>query len=255
MFDRWSQKYSGYNADDTAAKWEALEKCPPSDIGVGTILYLADQASPEWRSEYRLSSIGADAIRVDEPADLDAIEQAIDIFDAALPLRGSLAEKYLTGLGLTVPEAAREVLRFHPRCRFGDLVLPCLVGYVQDSLTNEPAGVHLTALAADATPIDRRIVGAVDRYSVIKLGGHASSDLTIAASIASALSAMTFGLTPAWSVLSMQGIAEFPKPRFHNIKRLMVIVDRDADATEAADAAAKCKARWGNVVRIGMQLT
>jgi hypothetical protein len=256
LFDKWSQKYPGYDADDTAAKWEALEGCPPTDIGAGTIFYEADRASPTWRSDYRLSAIWPESIRVEKPDQLDLIEQATDIFDTAQPLRGSLAEKYLAGLGLTVTEAAQHVLRFHPHCRSGDLDSPCLVAYVQDSLTNEPAGVHLTALNPDAIALGLpgstrcKTIGSIDCYSVIKLGGdpHSFGELTIAASIEAALAAMMFGFGSAWSVLSVQGIAEFPKPRLHSIERLTVIVDSD----EAVEAAAKCKARWGNVVRVAV---
>jgi hypothetical protein len=253
MFDRWSQKYPSYNADDTDAKWNALENCPPTEIGVGTIFYLADQASSTWRADFRLSTTAAEAIRVDLPADFDAIEAAIELFDAAHPLRGSLAEKYLTSLGLTVPDAAHEVLGFHPSCPFGDSTLPCLVAYVQDWLTNEPTAVHLTALSPDATPIDRRIVGCIDYHSTIKLGSEpdASGELTIASSIEAALSAMMFGFTPAWSVPSVDGIASFPKPPYHNIKRLTVIINGD-DNVEAAE---KCKARWGSLVRIALPIS
>jgi len=93
-----------------------------------------------------------------------------------------------------------------------------------------------------------KTIGSIDCYSVIKLGGdpHAFGELTIAATIEAALAAMMLGFGSAWSVLSVQGIAEFPKPRFHNIKRLSVIVD----SNEAVEAAAKCKARWGSVVRV-----
>ena len=192
----------------------------------------------------------SDAIQADKPDKVELIEQAVDIFDTAEPLRGSLAEKYLASLGLTVPDAAHKVLRFHPSFLFGDLNLPSLVAYVQDGLTNEPAGLHLTALRRDATVIERKTIGSIDCYSVIKLGGdpHASGELTIAASIEAALAAMMFGFGSAWSVLSVQGIADFPKPRFHIIDRLTVIVDSD----EAVEAAAKCKARWGNVARIAV---
>ena len=144
----------------------------------------------------------------------------------------------------------------HPHYRFGDLASPCLVAYVQDSLTNEPAGVHLTSLNPDAIVLGLpgstgcTTIGSIDCYSVIKLGGdpHAFGELTIAATIEAALAAMMSGFGPAWSVISVQGIAAFPKPRFHNIKRLTVIVDSD----EAIEAAAKCKARWGNVVRFAV---
>jgi hypothetical protein len=49
-FDTWSRKYPKYSAEDTAAKWAALFKSPPTHIGAGTIFYLADQASPGWRA-------------------------------------------------------------------------------------------------------------------------------------------------------------------------------------------------------------
>ena len=233
-----------------------MQGCPSTDIGVGTIFYEAHRASPTWRSDYRLSAIWPQSIRVEKPDRFDLIERAIDIFDTAQPLRGSLAEEYLTGLGLKVTEAAEQALRFHRHCPFGDLSSPCLVAYVQDSLTNEPAGVHLTALCPDAIALGLpgstgcKAIGSIDCYSVIKLGGapRAFGELTIAASIEAALAAMMFGFGSVWSVLSVQGIAEFPKPRFHSIERLTVIVDSD----EAVVASAKCKARWGNVVRIAV---
>jgi len=251
MFDRWSQKYPGYDPDDTDAKWRALENCPPTEIGAGTLFYLADQASTTWRSENRLASIGSDVVRVDKNlCEVELIEQAIELFDAAQPLRGSLAEKYLVGLALTIPDAAHEVLRFHPSCQFGDFNLPCLIAYVQDGLTNEPAGVHLTALSLDATVIERKTIGLIDSCSVIKLGDErdASGELTIATSIEAALAAMMFGLKPAWSVLSVDGIASFPKPRYHNFKRLTVIVDCES----GIKAAKKCTEMWGGLVRIAV---
>lgn len=251
LFDRWSQKYPGYDVDDTAAKWSALEKCPPTEIGAGTLFYLADQASPTWRSDYRLAPIISDAIRPDnESENVDLFDQAMDLFDTAQPLRGSLAEKYLASLGLTAPDAAHEVLRFHPSCPFGEFNLPCLVGYVQDGLTNEPAGVHLTALSPDATVIERKTIGLIDCYSVIKLGGefHECGELTIAASIETAVAAMMSGFNPAWSVLSVDGIASFPKPRYHSIKRLTVIVDCE----DGIKAAKKCTKVWGGLVGIAV---
>jgi len=253
MFDRWSQKYPGYDADDTEAKWEVLHDFPPTEIGVGTIFYEAEQASPGWRDEYireLMASAASPATTWANKADnVDLIASALDIFDAAQPLHGSLAGKYLAGLGLIVPDAAHEVLRFHPGHRIGDQLRPCLVALVQDSLTNEATAVQLSALGADATVMDREIIGAVDCYSVIKLGGEpASGELTIAASIEVALAAMLHGFTPAWSVLSVEGIAGFPRPRVHNVKRLTVVIDSDA----AIDAAATCKKRWGNVVRMAL---
>jgi hypothetical protein len=251
--DKWSRKSSKYDADTTKNQWDKIAKSPPSKIGAGTIFKLASDNG--WERPRR-AFVGKTADgwidfnyadpKPNEPrADL---EEVIDLFDAAQPLRGTLGETYLSGLGLKVPDTALQALRFHPHCPFGDVNLPCLVAYVQDSLTNAPAGLHLTALGADAAVIDRKVIGAIDCYSVIKLGGDldASGELAIAASIETALSAMMFGFTPAWSVLSVEGIAAFTKPRITTVKRLTVIVDSD----DAVEAAKKCKARWGNVARI-----
>jgi hypothetical protein len=252
--DRWSRKSSKYDEKETRRQWKKISKTPPTNIGAGTIFRLALDNGWEWPRRALLGQTADGIIDLNyadaKPDEPDLIEQALDIFDAAQPLRGSLGETYLTALGLTVPEAAREVLRFHPNCPFGNgRLFPCLVAYVQDGMTNEPKGVHLTALGPDGIAIDRKIISIVDAYSTIKLGGErnpASGELTIAASIEAALAAMMSGLKPAWSVLSADNIASFPKPTAHGIKKLTVIVDDDA----AVEAVAKCKARWGNLVRI-----
>jgi hypothetical protein len=51
-FDAWSKKSPKYNARTTAEKWATLFKSPPTHIGAGTIFYLADDASPDWREEH-----------------------------------------------------------------------------------------------------------------------------------------------------------------------------------------------------------
>jgi Primase C terminal 2 (PriCT-2) len=254
--DRWSRKSSKYDEKETRRQWNKIFKSPPTSLGAGTVFKMALDNGWEWPRKAFVGPIagrGFDFNYADKTADKtdspDLIEEALDLFDATEPLRGSLGEKYLAGLGLTAPDTAHEVLRFHPNCPFGDRSLPCLVALMQDSMTNEPKGVHLTALSPDGAVIDRKIIGSIDAYTTIKLGGErnpASGELTIAISIEAALAAMMSDLKPAWSVLSADNIANFPKPNAHGIKKLTVIADDDA----AAVAVAKCKARWGNLVRI-----
>jgi Bifunctional DNA primase/polymerase, N-terminal/Primase C terminal 2 (PriCT-2) len=50
LFDAWSHRSSKYDPAVTLAKWEALHGCPPHEIGAGTILYLAEEAVPDWKS-------------------------------------------------------------------------------------------------------------------------------------------------------------------------------------------------------------
>ena len=52
IFDEWSQKYSGYDAAATRARWDAYSSCPPTDLGIGTIIYEANGINPWWRNAY-----------------------------------------------------------------------------------------------------------------------------------------------------------------------------------------------------------
>jgi hypothetical protein len=44
LFDAWSSRNAAYSRTEARAKWDALSKCPPTDIGAGTIFYLAKEA-------------------------------------------------------------------------------------------------------------------------------------------------------------------------------------------------------------------
>jgi hypothetical protein len=48
LFDEWSQKFAGYDADDTQKAWEGFK--PEGRITAGTLFHLADQADPNWRA-------------------------------------------------------------------------------------------------------------------------------------------------------------------------------------------------------------
>jgi hypothetical protein len=60
LFDAWSKKSAKYDACNTAAKWAAYFKSPPTQIGAGTIFYLADQASPTWLQDCELAELNRD---------------------------------------------------------------------------------------------------------------------------------------------------------------------------------------------------
>ena len=75
------------------------------------------------------------------------------IWCEARPLRGTLAEKYLRSRCIEVPDEALEVLRFHPRCPWGIGTRPAMVALVRDIITDEPTGIHRTALSADGSKI------------------------------------------------------------------------------------------------------
>ena len=49
LFDKWSQKSSNYIATTTSATWNGYFRSPPTRLGAGTIIHLANEHSPNWR--------------------------------------------------------------------------------------------------------------------------------------------------------------------------------------------------------------
>ena len=71
IFDRWSEKSKDkYDADYTRDKWNGYAKCPPIEIGAGSIFHWADEADPEWKDAYDAS------VAVAAAAEMDAIRAA-----------------------------------------------------------------------------------------------------------------------------------------------------------------------------------
>ena len=103
----------------------------------------------------------------------DTIKRGLDLWQAARPVRGTLAESYLTKtrkLDLATLPDIDEVLRFHPRCPFGESSRhPCLLALFRDLESDEVAGIHRVALAANAEKIDRMMLGSWPRPRAIKL--------------------------------------------------------------------------------------
>jgi hypothetical protein len=52
IWDAWLQKSGKYNARATQQRWAALHRCPPNNIGYGTLMYLATRANPNWLAEF-----------------------------------------------------------------------------------------------------------------------------------------------------------------------------------------------------------
>jgi hypothetical protein len=48
-FDSWSTKSKKYNARRTRKVWKGYHRSPPDQLDIGTLIFLANQADPEWR--------------------------------------------------------------------------------------------------------------------------------------------------------------------------------------------------------------
>jgi len=156
------------------------------------------------------------------------IDRAQCIWSEVQPVRGTLAEQYLIGRGIQVPDEALDVLGFHQHCPFGEgRRAPALVALIQDIITGEPIAIHRRELTPDAAKAG----------SWMALGPK---------------SGMQLGFRPTWSVIDAGGMTAFPV--LDHVRRLTIMADNDVSET-GQRAAAACRARWaaaGKVVRCAM---
>ena len=182
---------------------------------------------------------------------------ALQLWDAAQPIAGTLAAKYLgetRGIELAaLPADIDQHLRFHPRCPFGaGIVHPCLLALMRTPAGNAVTGIQRTALTPDAKKIDRRMLG---RSGIVKLWA-AGSQLVVGEGLETTLAAATrlqyrnAPLRPAWATLSSSALSRLPP--IDDVERLVILVDNDPGGIQAA---ACCRALWCRFGRIVIRLT
>lgn len=178
---------------------------------------------------------------------------ALRIWEAAQPLPGSPAEKYLQGRGLIeLPETVGEVLRFHPHCPRGAgpaaEYLPALVGLLHDVRSNHPCGIRRIFLARDSANRWCKIEDGAEKMALGRKAGAAvkltpDEDVTlglcIAEGIENALSLICEGLAPVWACGDADNVRTLPV--LPGIEFLTVLADRDLAGLHAART---CATRW-----------
>jgi len=159
--------------------------------------------------------------------------------EAAHP-RGTLVEKYLASRSLQLPaEAANEALRFHPCCPFGRTTTPAMVALVRDIRSNEPIGIHRTALDSSGRKRALDAFGkgkCADRLALGQIKGGAvkltpdedvTTGLAIGEGIETALSltCLPDWGGPVWACLCADNLAAYPV--LGGIDALVVAADHD----------------------------
>jgi hypothetical protein len=172
------------------------------------------------------------------------------LWEAALPIVGTLAARYLANRGIDIaalPADIHETLRFHPRCPFGPGTRhPCLVALMREPVTDESCGIHRTALTTDAQKIGRRTLGTTGPVKIWKVGAQ----LVIGEGLETVLAAATriahrgAPLQPAWAATSTGPLSRLPV--LPGVERLIILVDHDA---EGRNAARICADRWSRAGR------
>ena len=191
-------------------------------------------------------------------SDDESKARALQLWDAAQPIAGTLAARYLADIRRVdldaLPADVDNVLRFHARCPFGPGAQhPCLLALMRDPVGDEPTGIHRTALTLDARKIERRMLGP---SGVVKLW-PAGKRLVVGEGLETTLAAATripyhgAPLQPAWSALSAGGINRLPV--IAGIEQLILLVDHDHNG-EGQAAAEDCKRRWAQAGRAGVLL-
>jgi hypothetical protein len=164
------------------------------------------------------------------PARQGSSEAARRLFAASVPIRGTLAERYLARRGILLP-APLDALRFHPRCYrrgpSGRESRPALIAAVTD-LGGRITGLHRTFLDPDggkaAIEHPRRAMGFLLGQAV--RFGPVTQVLVAAEGLETALS-LKVGMPglPVVAALSSAHLAALIWPR--SLRRLYVAVDRD----------------------------
>ena len=84
-FDTWSQKSKKYDAQRTRERWVHYSKSPPTGVGAGTIIYLANKHAPGWRDKLQLFQPAADAPSIVPAQVADAPPRPVDLWGVFTP--------------------------------------------------------------------------------------------------------------------------------------------------------------------------
>jgi putative DNA primase/helicase len=195
----------------------------------------------------RYRDTGAPAKAPESSSDTRALAMAI--WSQSRDPRGTLGEAYLKSRGLELPsEAANEAIRFLASCPFRAERFPAMVCLVRNIVTNEPQGIHRTALTPDGAAIKRN--NKTFRKSLgLLLGGAIKLDpdedvtqgLCIGEGVETCLAGRQMGYRPVWAVLNKNGVADFPV--LPGIDGLTIFGERDERA-QSEKAIRSCADRW-----------
>src|SRR5262249_31560571 len=90
-------------------------------------------------------------------------DYALKLWAESVPILGTTAARYLSEIRkidlAALPTDLDRALRFHSHCPFNGGRHPSLVALMRSPTTDEPVGIHRTALTTGGRKIDRRMLG------------------------------------------------------------------------------------------------
>jgi len=183
--------------------------------------------------------------------------KALETWQEAVPLPGTVAERYLRVRCNILPADIldADALRFHPRCVFkladdSKARLPALIGLFRDMQTGKPVAIHRTALLSDGSGKDDQTPGLGNPKKMLGQCNGAAIMLTpladvthglaVCEGVETAISIAQTGWRPLWVVGSAGGIESFPP--LAGLECLTVFADHDHNGA-CQRAAAICRDR------------
>jgi len=178
--------------------------------------------------------------------DQEKTKRALNIWNEASEVNGTLAEQYLLRRGLELPDNDH-ALRFYSPCPFAGTAYPALIALFRDVLTNEPRAIHRIALGPGGILIAKRMLGRVGGCAVkLDADEDAELSLSIGEGIETMIAARMRGFRPAWAVGSAGALKSFPV--LNGVECLSIIVDHDLPDNNGRqagqEAALQCSQRW-----------
>jgi len=177
-------------------------------------------------------------------------EQALRLWQAAQPIQGSPAERYLAGRGLALPDGL--ALRYMPDARHPTGARAgCMIALAVDAAGKGQA-IHRSFLAPGgmgkaALDPPRATLGPVGGAAV-RLSELRGDRLLIAEGIETSLSAGLLAGAPAWAALSAGNLAKVTLP--DTVAEVLVASDHDAPGQRAAWQAADAFMAQGRRVSV-----
>jgi Toprim domain len=154
--------------------------------------------------------------------------------------RGTPAEDYLRSRGLTLTDAARKVLRFHPHPKYPAGWGPTLLAAFQHIETDEITGIHRIRVDRPRLwPRTRRKMLGPVAGSAVKLADVPDGVLAVGEGIETCMAANALGFGPAWALGSAGAIATLPV--LEDIRKLILLGENDDASRKATD---DCAERW-----------
>jgi hypothetical protein len=239
---------------------DAVKQLAHPDAPITRLPTLKNGQRSEFIKKIEASDIPAPAKTLADTTKTNAIASALRWWKEAGPIEGTIGTTYFERDRriLELPPEVHEVIRFHPRCIWGQndrgqwVYVPAIVCLLRDVITDKPIGVHRIGLHPDGRLLGRKALGR-KKGAAVKLWSDAdiTTGLVIGEGVETVLAAATHVrhrntlLQPAWSLVDGSNISSFPVLPGGAIEYLTILAD--ADSHEAGQKAARtCAKRWAD---------